>query len=167
MSRYRGAKIEGGVYFFTVVLADRSSDLLVREIDRLRRIYTSVQQCHPIETVAICILPDHLHAVWSLPPNDADYPLRWSLIKSGFSRGLTDRGEQSYSKTAKRERGLWQRRYWEHAIRDDADLERHVDYLHLNPVKHGHVGRVADWPHSSFHRYVSRASCPPMGRRCR
>jgi putative transposase len=160
MSRYRRAKIEGGVYFFTVVLADRSSDLLVREIDPLRRIYASVQQRHPFETVAICILPDHLHVVWSLPPNDADYPLRWSLIKGGFSRGLTDRGEQSYSKTAKSERGLWQRRYWEHAIRDDADLEHHVDYVHFNPVKHGHVGRVADWPHSSFHRYVARGVLP-------
>ena len=87
--------------------------------------------------------------------DDADFSKRWSLIKSGFSRGL-DPGTRSASKIGKREKGIWQHRYWEHAIRDDADLERHVDYTHFNPVKHGHVTRVADWPHSSFHRYVER-----------
>jgi len=88
MSRYRRAKIEGGVFFFTVALADRTSDLLVRHVDRLRRMYQSVQERHPFETITICILPDHVHAAWSLPAGDADFPLRWSLIKSGFSRGL-------------------------------------------------------------------------------
>jgi putative transposase len=160
MSRYRRAKIEGGVFFFTVALADRTSDLLVRRIDRLRRIYDSTQERYPFETVAICVLPDHMHAVWSLPPSDADFSLRWSLIKSGFSRGLGDAGSPSASKIIRRERGLWQRRYWEHVIRDDADLERHVDYIHFNPVKHGHVPRVCDWPHSSFHRYVARGVLP-------
>jgi putative transposase len=102
-----------------------------------------------------CILPDHIHAVWALPENDADFSMRWSLIKSGFSRGL-DAQPRSKSKVLKREKGIWQRRYWEHAIRNDADLERHVDYIHFNPVKHGYVTRVADWPHSSFHRYVEQ-----------
>jgi putative transposase len=88
MSRYRRAHVEGGVFFFTVTLADRSSDALVRHIDRLRRIYASVQERYPFETIAICVLPDHLHAIWSLPDGDADFPLRWSLIKAGFSRGL-------------------------------------------------------------------------------
>lgn len=156
MSRYRRVRIDGGVFFFTVTLADRSSDLLVRQIDRLRRIYASVQQRHSFETIAICILPDHLHAVRALPQGDNDYPTRWSVIKAGFSRGLKENGPRSLSKLAKRERGLWQRRYWEHAIRDDADLERHIDYIHFNPVKHGHVSQVRDWPYSSFHRYVTQ-----------
>jgi putative transposase len=160
MSRYRRAKIEGGVFFFTVTLANRSSDLLVRHIDRLRRMYTSAQRRNPFETIAICVLPDHLHAIWELPDGDSNFPLRWSLIKSGFSRGLPADDIPSASKLARRERGLWQRRYWEHAIRDDRDLERHVDYIHFNPVKHGYASKVADWPHSTFHRYVERGILP-------
>jgi putative transposase len=160
MSRYRRAKIDGGVFFFTVTLVDRSSDLLLRHIHRLRRIYSSAQRRYPFETIAICVLPDHLHAVWSLPPGDADFPLRWSVIKSGFTRGLAGNPPRSDSNINRRERGIWQRRYWEHAIRDDVDLERHVDYIHFNPVKHGYVSRVGDWPHSSFHRYVERGVLP-------
>ena len=160
MSRYRRAKIQGGSFFFTVTLADRSSDLLVRHIDHLRHVYTSVQHRYPFETIAICVLPEHLHAVWSLPDGDANFSLRWSLIKSGFSRGLAGDGQRSASKIAERDKGIWQRRYWEHAIRNDADLARHVDYIHFNPVKHGHVPRVCDWPHSSFHRYVTRGLLP-------
>ncbi|HEY7246724.1 MAG TPA: transposase [Xanthobacteraceae bacterium] len=160
MSRYRRANIQGGVFFFTVTLADRSSDLLIRHIDRLRRIYMSVQRRHPFQTLAVCILPDHLHALWLLPQGDAEFPLRWSLIKAGFSRGLPLVVERSSSKTERRERGIWQRRYWEHAIRDDADLERHVDYIHFNPVKHGHVSQVCDWPYSTFHSYVTRGLLP-------
>ncbi len=156
MPRYRRIRVEGGIFFFTVTLADRSSDLLIRHVDRLRRIYASVKERQPFETVAICVLPDHLHAIWQLPPDDSDFPIRWSLIKSGFSRGLPDDAKRTPSKIAKRERGLWQRRYWEHAIRDNADLERHIDYIHFNPVKHGLVNRVCDWPHSSFSRYVAQ-----------
>jgi REP-associated tyrosine transposase len=160
MSRYRRAYVEGGTFFFTVTLADRSSDMLVRHIDRFRRIYRSVEERHPFETIAICVLPDHLHALWSLPQGDADFSLRWSLIKSGFSRGLPGNMPRSSSKIARRERGIWARRYWEHAIRNNADLERHVDYIHFNPVKHGHVSQVCDWPHSTFHRYVERGVLP-------
>jgi putative transposase len=160
MPYYRRAKLEGGVFFFTVALADRSGDLLIRHIDSLRRMYRSAQERHPFETIAICVLPDHIHAVWSLPAGDADFSLRWSLIKSAFSRGLAHEGVRTPSKVAKRERGLWQRRYWEHAIRNNIDLERHVDYIHFNPVKHGYVSRVVDWPHSSFHRYVSDGVLP-------
>jgi putative transposase len=161
MSRYRRAHVEGGVFFFTVALADRSSGILVRHIERLRRIYGTVQQRYPFETIAICVLPDHLHAIWSLPRGDADFSLRWSLIKSGFSRGLPGDMRPSSSKIARRERGIWQRRYWKHVIRDDADLERHIDYVHFNPVKHGHVSQVRDWPHSSFHRYVAQGMLSP------
>ena len=160
MPRYRRAHVEGGIFFFTVNLADRSGDTLVRHIDRLRRIYMSIQERRPFRTIAICILPDHLHAIWSLPRGDTDFALRWSLIKAGFSRGLPGVMPRSTSKIVRRERGNWQRRYWEHAIRDDADLERHVDYIHFNPVKHGHVSQVCDWPYSSFHRYVARGVLP-------
>jgi putative transposase len=103
MSRYRRARIEGGIFFFTVTLADRSSGLLVRHIDRLRRIYAAVRQRRPFETVAICVLPDHIHAIWQLPPNDSDFSLRWSLIKSGFSRGLALDVPRTPSKMVKRE----------------------------------------------------------------
>jgi putative transposase len=155
MPRYIRAKIKGSVFFFTVVLAERRSDLLVAEINRFRETYRMIQQRRSFETIAICILPDHIHAVWALPEGDGDFSTRWSLIKSGFSRGLDPRS-QSASKVGKREKGIWQRRFWEHTIRDDSDLERHIDYIHFNPVKHGHVTRVADWPYSSFHRYVQR-----------
>jgi putative transposase len=158
MSRYRRANINGGVFFFTVTLADRPCDFLVRHIDRLRRIYASVQRRYPFETVAICILPDHLHAIWSLPPGDTNYPLRWSVIKSGFTRGLAGNADPSPSKIARRERGIWQRQYWEHAIRDDGDLARHVDYIHFNPVKHGYVSRVCDWLTAVFIA-TSSAAC--------
>ena len=102
------------------------------------------------------MLPDHLHAIWTLPEGDDDYATRWNLIKARFSRCLAPAPERSPSKRARREKGIWQRRYWEHRIRDEADYERHVDYLHFNPVKHGYVTRVANWPHSSFHQFVKR-----------
>jgi putative transposase len=158
MPRYLRAK--GSVFFFTVVLAERPSKLLNEEIERLRQAYRAVQQRRPFQTIAVCVLPDHVHAIWGLPEGDADFSTRWSLIKSGFSRGLVSR-PRSASKVGKREKGIWQRRYWEHSIRDDADLEHHVDYIHFNPVKHGYVTRVTDWPHSSFHRYVERGLLAP------
>lgn len=160
MSEYRRAKVEGGWFFFTVTLADRSADLLVRHVERLRSAYATARRRDPFETIAICLLPDHLHAIWALPENDADFSRRWSLIKHDFSCGLPASFERSPSKRAKREKGIWQRRYWEHAIRNEADLSRHIDYIHFNPVKHGLVSRAGDWPHSSFHRYVARGMLP-------
>ena len=155
MSQYRRARVNASSFFFTVVLADRSSTLLVDEIDRLRNVYRTVRERRAFDTVAICILPDHIHAIWAMPEGDTDFSVRWNLVKGGFSRGLEQR-PRSPSKIVKREKGIWQRRYWEHAIRDEADLERHIDYIHFNPVKHGHVTRVSDWQHSSFHGYVER-----------
>ena len=114
----------------------------------------------PFETIAICILPDHLHALWQLPDGGVDFALRWSLFKTGLSRGLSTAPTRSKSKVKKREKGIWQRRYWEHAIRDDADLERHIDYIHYNPVKHLLVSRVVDWRYSSFHRCVRQGLLP-------
>ena len=160
MSRYRRARIPGGTFFFTVALADRSSDALVRHIDLLRGIYGSVRKDRPFETIAICVLPDHLHAIRCLPEDDADFATRWNVIKGGFSRGLPAAPLRSPSKVTRREKGIWQRRFWEHAIRNEADMARHVDYIHFNPVKHGLVSRVRDWPHSSFHRYVETGTLP-------
>ncbi len=158
--RYRRADEAGGTYFFTVVLSDRQDDLLVREITRLRTAIRKVKQRHPFEIVAMVVMPDHLHALWRLPPNDANYPLRWALIKAAFSLSLPKTEGVSHSRKHKRERGIWQRRYWEHLIRDERDLQLHVDYIHFNPVKHGYVKRAVDWPYSSLHRYVRQGWLP-------
>jgi putative transposase len=153
---YRRANVAGGTYFFTVNLADRSTDTLVRHVDELREVINQVKEKHPFSMLAMVVLPEHLHAIWRLPPEDADYPTRWSLIKSGFSRRLERSERIGASRSTKRERGIWQRRYWEHQIRDEADLVRHVDYIHFNPVKHGWVPRPVDWPHSTLHGYIER-----------
>lgn len=154
--RYRRADAPGGTYFFTVNLADRRSDTLVRHIEELRTAMKTVIATHPFAIPAMVVMPEHLHAIWRLPKDDNDYPTRWALIKAGFSRQLP-KGEQiGASRQGKRERGIWQRRYWEHQIRDDADLAQHVDYIHFNPVKHGLVNRPADWPHSTLHSYIKR-----------
>lgn len=154
--RYRRSDVEGGTWFFTVNLADRSADTLVRYIEDLREVMYKVKAAHPFSLLAMVVLPEHLHAIWRLPLGDADYPLRWALIKAGFSRRLAKGETLSPSRAAKRERGIWQRRYWEHQIRDEMDLARHVDYIHFNPVKHGWVSRAVDWPHSTLHGYVER-----------
>jgi putative transposase len=154
--RYRRAIIEGATYFFTVNLADRSRRLLVERVADLREVVRTVRQRHPFEILAWCVLPEHLHAVWTLPPGDANYAMRWSLIKAGFSRCIPQGECIRHSRIMKGERGIWQRRYWEHVIRDDHDLARHIDYTHFNPVKHGYVQMVRDWPYSSFHAYVRK-----------
>jgi putative transposase len=154
--RYRRAWVPGASYFFTVALADRSQQLLTEHIDALRRAFRDVRSAHPFEILAAAVLPEHLHCIWQLPEGDADYPTRWALIKPAFSRQLAPTESISLSRRFKRERGIWQRRYWEHCIRDAEDLQRHVDYIHFNPVKHGHVQRPIDWPHSSIHHYVRK-----------
>lgn len=160
MPLYRRSRTSGGTYFFTVTLEDRSSRLLVDQMDALRAAYGAVARLHPFETVAICILPDHVHAVWRLPEADSDYSSRWQQIKRRFSSLVQADARRSRSLRSKREKGLWQRRFWEHQIRDDEDLARHVDYIHINPVKHGHVQAVAEWPYSSFHRWVRDGHLP-------
>lgn len=160
MPRYIRAAVPGAAYFFTLALADRRSDLLVREIAVLRRAYAGVHRRHPFETVAICVLPDHLHAIWRLPEGDSGFAARWQQIKRSFSMHVDVSVPLSGSLRSKRERGIWQRRYWEHQIRDEDDLARHVEYIHFNPVKHGCVRRVADWPYSSFHRWTARGDLP-------
>jgi len=160
MPRYIRAHIPGGSFFFTLILLDRRRHLLTEHIELLRTAFRDVRQKRPFQIDAIVLLPDHLHCVWTLPPDDADYSTRWRLVKTAFARGIAPGETLSARRQRTGERGIWQRRYWEHAIRDESDFERHVDYIHYNPVKHGHVERVAEWPHSSFHRYVRRGVYP-------
>ncbi|MDO8891499.1 MAG: transposase [Sulfurimicrobium sp.] len=160
MSRYTRAFTPGGTFFFTVNLADRSQSLLTENIDELRASLRRVRERHPFHIDAIVILPDHLHSVWTLPPGDTNYPTRWALIKAGFSRTLPRDERIASSRIAKGERGIWQRRYWEHQIRNEDDYARHVDYIHYNPVKHGYAKSPKDWPHSSLHRYIRNGILP-------
>ncbi|OGT36156.1 MAG: transposase [Gammaproteobacteria bacterium RBG_16_51_14] len=159
--RYRRADAAGGTYFFTVNLADRRSDVLVQHIDDLREVMKTVKDAHPFTILAMVVLPEHLHAIWRLPQGDADYPLRWSLIKAGFSRRLVKGEPICASRQTRRERGIWQRRYWEHQIRDETDLAHHADYIHFNPVKHGWVALPVDWPYSTLHGYIERGMLTP------
>ena len=160
MSNYRRYRVTGGSYFFTLTLYDRRKRLLVEYIEQLRSAMRFVQQKHPFHIDAMVVLPEHLHCILTLPVDDADYSLRWRQIKAGFSRQLPKTEALSASRVKKQERGIWQRRFWEHAIRDDDDFSRHVDYIYFNPVKHGLVERVIDWPYSSFHRDVQRGIYP-------
>ena len=153
MVMYRRNYVPGGTFFFTVTLADRRSAVLVDRVDLLRDAYQSVIAKRGIETVAVCVMPDHLHAIWTMPAGDADYSLAWALIKARFSRSLA-LSDRHLAANSHGELPVWQRRFWEHTIRDERDLENHVNYIHYNPVKHGHAARPADWPHSSFHRFV-------------
>ncbi|HET7832772.1 MAG TPA: transposase [Gallionella sp.] len=154
MRTYIRAFTPGGTFFFTVNLADRSARLLTDHISELRDSVRQVRERHPFHIAAMVVLPEHLHTIWTLPADDADYPTRWTLIKAGFSHKLAAIEHISASRRRKGERGIWQRRYWEHQVRDEDDFARHVDYIHYNPVKHGYVKSPCDWPHSSFHRFV-------------
>jgi putative transposase len=156
MPQYIRALVPGGTFFFTVNLLERRRQLLTENIDHLRAVFQAAQRRRPFTVEAIVILPDHLHCIWTLPPGDADFSSRWHDIKARFAAQIP-RGERlSARRVQKGERGIWQRRFWEHVIRDERDYERHVDYIHYNPVKHGQVARVADWPYSSFQRYVEQ-----------
>ncbi len=160
MVNYRRNFVPGGTYFFTVTLRRRNSRQLVESIDLLRLAFRKTLEAKPFQIDAMVVLPEHLHSIWTLPPNDSDYPGRWKAIKSIFTREL----EKSGVAVEKRKDGsalIWQRRYWEHTIRDADDLNRHIDYIHFNPVKHGLVECVMDWPYSSFHRYVREGILPP------
>ena len=154
MTTYRRYFVAGGSYFFTVNLAERRLRLLTEHMELLRGAFRCARQRHPFVIDAIVVLPDHLDSIWTLPGGDSDFSVRWRLIKSSFSRGLPQTEGVSASRLRKGERGIWQRRFWEHTLRDEDDFARHVDYIHFNPVKHGHVERVEAWPFSSFHRMV-------------
>jgi putative transposase len=161
MTEYRRAHVPGATWFFTVNLAERQGNrLLVNHIDALKNAFRYVRERHPFQLDAVVILPDHLHCIWTLPPGDTNFSTRWNMLKGHFSRAIEKSERISQSRMKRRERGLWQRRFWEHWLRDQNDFNQHVDYIHFNPVKHGWVKRVADWPHSSFHDYVARGVYP-------
>jgi len=160
MVQYRRNCVPGGTYFFTLALADRRAEILVEYIEVLRGAFLRTLRRRPLVVDAIVVLPEHIHTVWTLPPGDADYAGRLRFLKSSFTHMLAKKGV-GLTRNAKGEYGLWQRRCWEHTIRDEADMIRHVDYIHFNPVKHGLVERVGDWPYSSFHRFVQQGLCLP------
>jgi putative transposase len=164
MPEYRRASIPGATYFFTVV-THRRQPLLIDSRCRaaLRNAINRVRSELPFEIAAWVLMPDHLHAVWQLPLGDNKFSLRWSLIKQQVTRDCATWFPQQYLSSSREKRGegsLWQRRFWEHLIRDEADFARHVDYIHYNPVKHGYAANAGDWPYSTFHRYAKQGMYP-------
>jgi putative transposase len=153
MPDYRRYRVPGGTYFFTVNLLERRLDTLVRYIQALRDAVRVTRRERPFHIDAWVVLPDHMHCVWTLPPGDDDFSNRWKAIKIRFAQSLPRTERRSNTRVSRGERGIWQRRFWEHVIRNDIDYTRHVDYIHWNPVKHGLVAGVADWPYSTFHRF--------------
>ncbi|MBD3654075.1 transposase [Kangiella sp.] len=152
MPNYRRAKVKGGTYFFTVNILDRKSGLLTRHINELRQSFNHVKKQLPFKLDALVILPDHFHMVMTLPQNDDDYSNRLRLIKEGFTKRLNLNAIDHISRITRNEKGVWQRRFWEHQIRDEEDYINHIHYCYINPVKHQWVKRVRDWPYSTFHR---------------
>ena len=166
MPEYRRVKVKGGTYFFTVVTFRRRPILTHDHIRAaLREGIQEVKQSLPFTIEAWVLLPDHLHTIWTLPENDDNFASRWAIIK----RAVSERccypdcvvGSIADSRSKRGEKSIWQRRFWDHLIRDELDFHRHLDYLHWNPVKHGHVKRVIDWPYSTFHRFVTQELCQP------
>ena len=147
MSNYRRSYIPGGCWFFTVNLQNRHSDLLTRHIDHLRAAIACAKRKRPFQINSWVVLPEHMHCIWTLPEGDSDYSGRWREIKKSFTRALA-------------QNQIWQPRFWEHAIRNDEDYRRHMDYVYINPVKYRLVGCGRDWPYSTFHRDVRKGLYP-------
>lgn len=176
MPDYRRYRVPGGTYFFTLNLLERRLDTLVRHVDALRDAVRVTRLERPFHIDAWVVLPDHMHStagmqevgqrreqlpgVWTLPPGDDDFSNRWKAIKIRFVRTIPATERRSKVRVAKGERGIWQRRFWEHAIRNEEDYANHVDYCHWNPMKHGLVQKLLDWPYSSFHQFVARGILP-------
>jgi putative transposase len=166
MPQYRRAHIPGGSFFFTVVAEGRQRVLADEPVRQaLREAIEAVRVARPFRIEGWVLLPDHLHVIWTLPADDDDYATRWRLIKARVTHRLGETYRNPAVMTARRvskaQGSLWQHRYWEHWLRDEADLRLHLDYLHRNPVKHGLVSSAADWPWSSFHRYQAAGVYPP------
>ncbi|HEX9588307.1 MAG TPA: transposase [Bradyrhizobium sp.] len=159
MVRYRRNLVPGGTFFFTVTLADRRSSLLVDHVGLLRAAFRHARDRKSFAIDAIVILPDHLHAILTLPSGDSDFSGRWKAIKATFTRSIVATGA-AIVRDDRGEYALWQRRFWEHTIRDDQDFERCVNYVHFNPVKHRLVSTPGEWPFSSLHRYVRAGILP-------
>ncbi len=157
--QYRRAFVPGGSYFFTLVTEQRRKLFADAEnVDVLRQAFQQVMAKRPFAIDAAVILPDHLHCIWTLPPDDADFANRWRLIKTWFTKHCNVKNLviPNAPRLRKGEQAIWQHRYWEHLLRDELDFERHVDYIHYNPVKHGYVNKPLDWAYSSLHRYVAQ-----------
>ena len=160
MPDYRRNRVPGGTYFFTVNLLDRRSDLLVIQIDLLRASIRRVRHLMPFHIDAWVVLPDHMHAIWTLPEGDENFSARWQAIKMAFSKAIDPAEPRCTSRSTRGERGIWQRRFWEHTIRDEQDYAAHFDYIHFNPVKHGFASSAAAWPYSTFHSAVVKGHYP-------
>ena len=159
MSEYRRTLIKGGIYFLTLVTYQRQNIFSLPHVRALLdTAILQTNQHHPFDEIAYCILPDHIHLIWQLPENDSNYSTRVSVMKRYFSKKYVEQFglpiPKEASRNKRREVTVWQRRFWEHYIRDEEDLYRHIDYVHYNPVKHGCVNRVRDWADSSFHKFV-------------
>ncbi len=166
MSNYRRAKIAGGMYFFTVVTENRAPIFHREPIARmLGRIIREAQRRWPFRVPAVVLLPDHLHAIWSLPRGDFAYSMRWGWIKKEFTQAYLKIGGStqpvSMSQQKNRRAGVWQRKFWERSIRDEEEFAAYLDYIHWNPVKHGHVQSPSQWPFSTFHRWVAKGQYHP------
>ena len=161
MPNYRRLQMPGSTWFFTVNLLQRhNNNLLIEEITTLKACIKKVHRARPFEIIAWVVLPDHMHCLWRLPEGDTDYAIRWRLIKTYFSKAIPPQEYRSAIRIKNGERGIWQRHYWEHWIRDEYDFKQHFDYIHRNPVKHKLVNRVVDWPYSTFHKYVKAGIYP-------
>ena len=157
MSDYRRFFVPRGPYFFTINLLERRNNrMLVTHIDALREAVRKTKLERPFRIDGWVVLPEHMRLMMTLPPHDGDFSNRIKAIKIRFNRAIPAVERRSDVRAANGERGIWQRRFWEHAIRDERDFEKHLDYLHFNPVKHGHVACVKDWPYSTFHHWVER-----------
>jgi putative transposase len=158
MRHYIRADAAGATYFFTLTLQDRGARWLTEHVALLRTAVARVKARHPFHIEAMVVLPEHLHALWRMPVDDQDFSTRWMLVKQCFTQLLAANGSldehAGTRRGSKGERSVWQRRFWEHQIRDEEDFGRHVDYIHYNPVKHGWVNRAVEWPHSSLHRFI-------------
>lgn len=158
--RYIRSKIPGATYFFTVNLANRSHGILIKKINILRNAIQITKTRYPFKINAYVILPDHIHLMMTLPEDDRNFSIRWSMIKSCFSQKISPYETISASRKKKRERAIWQRRFWEHLIRDEKDYEQHVNYIHFNPVRHGYVNKPSHWKYSSIHHYILEKVIP-------
>ena len=165
MPNYRRAYIPGGMFFFTLVTNQRRPLFAsTAACSILGNCVREAKEKWPFDVVAMVLLPDHLHAIWSLPSGDCNYSLRWSWIKKEFTKRwlqvFSEEASISPGRQRERRRGIWQPRFWEHTIEDEEDFDRHFDYVHYNPVKHGLVRCPHEWPHSSFHRWVKAGVYP-------
>jgi len=166
MPDYRRTLVPGGTFFFTVVSYNR---LPIFTTESARRIlhdaWMDVEKRFSFTTVAICLLPDHIHCIWTLPDGDGRTSIRWKEIKRLFTKRYLEEigpgSDRNLSRMKRGEAAIWQRRFWEHVIINEVDLNHHLDYIHYNPVKHGLVKKPVDWPWSSFHRYVQKGYYPP------